>query len=484
MPGAGRGRRKSREEKQPQGPSLAGFVGIPAGDRPQARRSWVSWTVIRNGLLYTGDTVLPGATIVMDGEEILQVLEHSAGGPLTPPDPAARTVDAAGRLVTPGLINAHTHIYSALARGIKLKDPPPTDFLEILQRVWWRLDRALTLEEIDLSARLHGIECLKHGVTSLFDHHASQRVISGSLREISRALGDLGLRACLSFEVSDRDGTGAAAAGIEENAAFIRETAAAAGSMRRAKVGLHASFTLSDETLKSAASICDPDRTGFHVHVAEGAVDQEATRARHGKGVIERLRSAGILGRGTICVHGVYLDDREIEILSGSGAWHAHCPESNMNNAIGAPSLEKFRRRGVRSVLGTDGFTANLFREALVGHLLQNHDAEDPRAGYAAIPLLLFGANAELASETFGVGLGRLRPGAAADLVVWDYRPPTPLDAENIWGHILFGLVDARADEVFIAGRSVLQAGEPVGCDEADVVARCRERAAELWKRF
>jgi len=432
----------------------------------------MSRIVVADGVLCTGTEILHPATVIIEGERIAEVVStaRKKEGDIR--------LAASGRLVTPGLVNAHTHIYSALARGISLKDPPPTNFIENLERLWWRLDRALTLEDIELSARLHGLESLRHGVTMLIDHHASQGTIRGSLDTISRALGDLGLRACLCFEVSDRGGPEAVRLGIEENLAFINEAAARGGTMRRARFGLHASFTLSDATLEASVKAAESDSVGFHIHVAEDRIDC------HPSGIVERLSSAGVLTKNTICVHGVHLRDSEIETLAASGAWLVHCPESNMNNAVGAASLKRYQDAGVRLALGTDGFTADLLREALMAFLLQNHLAGDPGAGYASVPDLPFKANAALACETFGLQLGRLCPGDPADLVVWDYVPPTPIAVTNIWGHILFGLVGARAEEVIVAGKQVLHAGQAIGCDEIDLAERCTKAARRLWERF
>jgi putative selenium metabolism protein SsnA len=430
----------------------------------------VSRIVVENATLFTGAGVQSPAAVVIDGETVVGI--HPAGPAA---EPGEARIDAAGRLVTPGFINAHTHIYSALARGITLEDPPPVRFREILERLWWRLDRALDFETIDLSARLHAVECLRAGVTTIFDHHSSQRAARGSLETISRALEDFGLRACLCFEVSDRDGEAAAAAGIEENVAFIRATSGSGGSMRRARFGLHAPFTLSDATLKACARSADPDEVGFHVHLAEGEDDPPTAAAR--------LRDAGILGRKTICVHGVHLDDAQSSILAETGAWLVHCPESNMNNAVGVVSLERVASAGVRLALGSDGFTAVMAREALVAHLMQNHLCGSPGSGYAVVPDLLLRRNRLLATETFGIEIGRIFAGGPADLVVWDYDPPTPLSVDNLWGHLLFGLTAARASEVIIAGRWVLRDGR-AGREEAELAGRCREAAARLWERF
>jgi len=431
--------------------------------------------VITNALLYTGDEVLPGATVTIEGDRI---------GSVHPGPTASADIDARGRLVTPGLVNAHTHAYAALARGIPLKDPAPRGFVQTLERLWWRLDRALTLGDIDLSARLHGLECLRAGVTTICDHHASQRAIPGSLGVLAQAFSDLGLRACLCYEVSDREGPAAAAAAIRENLDFIRSCASTSRPHLRARFGLHASLTLSDETL--AACTRDPaaSAAGFHVHVAEDLADQADAQRRGAGRVVERLARAGVLGPRTICVHGIHLDAAEMRILASSRAWLVHCPQSNMNNAVGAASLDRLQAAGVRLALGTDGFTASIAREALVAHLLQSHAAGDPQAGHAIVPRLLFGANGDLAAETFGLNLGHIRPAGPADLVLWDHLPPTPLAAENLWGHVMFDLPEARAGDVWIAGRRVLAGGRPVGWDDEDLAARCRTAAQRLWKRF
>jgi putative selenium metabolism protein SsnA len=456
----------------------------------------VQCQVITNALVYTGGEVLPGATVTIEGDRIASVQAGGSAGPAagergagiaTPagdvPDATIR-IDARGRLVTPGLVNAHTHAYAALARGITLADPAPDSFVHILERLWWRLDRALTLEDIDLCARLHGLECLRAGVTAICDHHASQRAIVGSLAVLAKAFGDVGLRACLCFEVSDREGPAAAAAGIRENLDFIRATASADPTRRQARFGLHASLTLSDETLSACTREPEALAAGFHVHVAEDAADQGDAQRRGACSVVDRLDQAGVLTPRTICVHGIHLGATEMHILAGSRAWLVHCPQSNMNNAVGTAALGRLRAAGVRLALGTDGFTASVIREALVAHLLHNHAAGDPRAGFTVVPQLLFGADADLAAETFGADLGHIRPGSPADLVLWDYLPPMPLSVENIWGHVMFGLTDARAGEVWIAGRHVLSDGRPVGWDEEDLISRCRAAAQRLWERF
>jgi putative selenium metabolism protein SsnA len=457
----------------------------------------LSRTWIRHALLFDGEAVHEGAGVLLEGGRIAAVAHDGATSAGASPD-GATVLDAGGRLVTPGLVNAHTHIYSTLATGIGLAAPPPSGFVGILEKLWWPLDRALELDDIVLSARLCAVELddivlsarlcavesLRSGVTTLFDHHASQRVVAGTLSAIADALLECGPRACLCYEVSDRAGEAIAAAGIAENEALLRRAAADRDGRLRGRFGLHASMTLGDATLAACRRVAEAHGCGYHVHVAESMADQEDARRRGDTGVVERLARHGVLGPRTLCVHGVHLDDAELERLARSRAHLVHCPQSNMQNAVGAVDLERVARSGVRLALGTDGMTTRIGREALCAHLLQHHRAADPRAGNALVAGLLLDANARLASETFDLPLGRLTVGAPADLVVWDYLPATPVHAANVAGHLLFGLVDARATDVLVGGEPVLAGGRSTRVDEEALRHACRAAASAMWRRF
>lgn len=441
--------------------------------------------LIRNALLFDGQTVRAGADIRISGQDVSEISVRDGTAEHAPaPHAGTQTIDARGRLVTPGWINAHTHIYSALACGIALKDEAPRDFRQILERLWWRLDRALDGSTIALSARLGAIGSLRAGVTTLFDHHASQRHAAGSLDRIADEFTAAGPRACLCFEVSDRNGPQAARAGIAENESFCQRIARAGGDHLRARFGLHASLTLSDETLRTCRQAAERRQVGFHLHIAEAPADQQDAGQRYGLRVVERFDRAGVLRPGTICAHGIHLDEREVALLAESRAHLVHCPQSNMNNAVGVADLRRLRKGGVRLALGTDGFGQSMVRESLCAHLLQNHSSSDPREGYAAVPDLLLAGNRALAAETFGLPLGRVAPGAPADLVVWDYHPATPLTSENFWGHLLHGLIDARACEVFVGGRHLLAGGRSTQIDEERLRSECTAAAKQLWERF
>lgn len=397
---------------------------------------------------------------------------------------AGRRLDASGGTVIPGLINAHTHAYSALARGLATLGRA-RDFPSVLRRLWWRLDAALTADDCRQSALLAFVDAVRHGATTIFDHHASPNAVEGSLDAVADAARRTGVRACLSYEVSDRHGRGGARAGIEENVRFIRRCRAAGDARLGALFGLHASFTLSDRTLAEAALLGGELGAGFHVHVAEAKVDQDAARRAGARTVVDRLDRFGVLGERSIAAHCVRVSAREMALLAASGATVAHNPQSNLNNAVGIADLAGLARRGARIGLGTDGMTANLLEEARVALWGQHLARRDPSAGFEEVAAALFGGNCRLAERIFGLPFGEIRAGHAGDLAIFDYDPPTPLASGNALAHVWFGLSQATVVATVAAGRVLLERGRlKLDLDEAELNARGRELARKLWKRL
>ncbi|MFZ5651985.1 MAG: putative aminohydrolase SsnA, partial [Bacillota bacterium] len=332
--------------------------------------------------------------------------------------PGAEFIDAGGRVIMPGMINTHMHLYSTFARGMALKDDPPQNFPEILKRLWWRLDRVLTLEDIYYSAMVALIDCVKNGATTIFDHHASPGAVRESLFVLARAARDAGVRSCLCYEVSDRDGPEVMERGIQENMEFIRHAGKERDELVRGMFGLHASLTLSDRTLdRCRRANAGPD-AGFHIHVAEAAADVEDSLSRSGKRVVERLAGFGILGKGSIAAHCVHVNDREIEILHETGAHAVHNPESNMGNAVGCAPVLAMLQKGVTVGLGTDGYTTDMFESLKVANILHKHHHANPGVAWAEAPAMLFAHNASIAAGYFARPLGRLVPGCYADIIV------------------------------------------------------------------
>lgn len=446
--------------------------------------------LIANGPLLTFDPERPffnPGAVRIEGGRVREV----GGSSSVAPKPGAKeeVLDAGGRLILPGLIDAHAHLYSAFARGIALKDAPPENFVQILERLWWRLDRALDLEDVRLSALVGIAGYLRNGTTTVVDHHASPSAIEGSLDAVADSFEKAGLRGVLCYEVTDRNGEEGMRAGIRENVRFLQrargEGVSGEGGRRLgALFGLHAPLTLSDESLARCleAGRALGEDVGFHVHVSEHGAEVADSLRRYGKRPVQRLRDAGVLGENSIAAHCVHVDDGDLAALRDTKTIAVHNPQSNMNNAVGCAPIRKWE--GIPAGLGTDGMTADMFSAARVARFLQEHEAGDPRAAWDEVRLLLTAGNPAIASRFLKEPVGVLRPGALGDVVISDYRPPTPLTGENFWGHLLYGAAGLQARTVVVGGRVVMRDRELAFLDEEEVFARARERAAKVWERF
>jgi putative selenium metabolism protein SsnA len=397
---------------------------------------------------------------------------------------AGKRIDAAGKVVLPGLVNAHTHCYSTFARGLT-RIKAAQDFTAVLKNLWWRLDSALTTEDCYYSAMIALLDSIRHGTTTIIDHHASPRAVAGSLEAIERAVREAGLRACLCYEVSDRDGAGIAQEGLAENAAFIRRCRERKDDHIKALFGLHAAFTLSDATLEQARTLGDELNTGFHIHVAEAQTDQDAALRTAGLRVVERLQRFGILGDRSIAAHCIHVNRREIDLLAETRTAVVHNPQSNMNNAVGIADVIAMCRRGVLVGLGTDALTTNMLEELRVALWGQHLAHENPSGGFPEVSRALFANNAAIAGRVFGRCFGELRQGCVGDLAIFDYDPPTPLENANAFGHIVFGLSQAPVDTTIVGGRVLMEQRRlQLDLDEARVNARARLLAKKLWQRL
>jgi putative selenium metabolism protein SsnA len=444
---------------------------------------------VSNGLVIEGATVVTGgaeASVIHDGAVAVEGSRVAYVGPaadLRGPTEGATVLDATGKLVMPGLINAHTHLYSALARGLMVDIEPSGCFEEILKHLWWRLDRALTMDDIRASALVGAIDLIRNATTTIIDHHASQVNIDGALSLVAETLEGAGLRSNLCFEVTDRDGPDVRDAGLRENERFADSLPAASGEppMLTASFGLHASFTLDDVTLDAAAGAARERGIGCHIHVAEDVADVEDSLRRGGTRVVERLASHGVLGERTIGAHCNHIDDREREILRDTDTVVVHNPQSNMNNAVGCADVEGLLGAGILVGLGTDGFTASMFDEMKVLNLVHRDRAGDPGAGHGLPGRLCLTNNGHVGERLFGERLGVLRKGAPADIIILDYDPPTPIESGNFEGHVIFGLTGWMVETVVVNGRVVMRDREVLSVDVPSAMAEARERATALW---
>jgi len=433
-----------------------------------------------NGIVATlgkNNQVLWNATVVTDGEKIAAI---GPAAEMKAKYPKAEIVDCSGKVILPGFICTHHHFYSTMARGMAIPGEPAANFVQILERLWWKLDKALSDEDVTLSAQIPLIECIRNGTTTVIDHHASPSCRDGSLDLIETAVRQAGLRASLCYEVSDRNIPGG---GIAENERFIKKTGKGDGQIA-AMMGLHASFTLSDETLEKCAGIAKDAGVGCHVHVAEDKADEQDAQAKYKMPIVNRLQKMGVTGTQSIFVHCVHIDDAEMDIVASTGTTVVHNPESNMNNAVGVTRLFDLLKRGVLVGLGTDGMSSDMLASMRCAYLLHRLANHDPRVGFMEAPQLLLGNNAEIVRRQFGIQLGELAVGLPADLAILDYCPPTPLSEANFLGHLIFGMVDATVDTTVCRGRILMQGKKVLALDEERVAARSRELAPEVWKRL
>ncbi len=433
-----------------------------------------------NGTLVTENDIIPDGALLIEGDRIADL---GSTKELLANHPGEERLDAQGMLVMPGLICAHTHFYGAFARGMPLKAEPPTNFPQILERLWWRLDKALTLEDVRYSALVCPVDAISHGTTTLIDHHASPNAIEGSLETIASAVQEAGVRACLCYEVSDRDGEEKATQGLKENREFIRAARDGKfGPLIAGTFGLHASLTLSDATLKKAVEAAEG--VGFHIHVAEDKADVQDSLKKSGLRVVERLNKMGILGERTIAAHCIHIDASEMDTLRETRTKVVHNPRSNMNNAVGAADVPGMLRRRIVVGLGNDGFSNNMFREMKTAYLIHKHVEGNPQAMPAdEVVKIATRNNALIANLFFPRPLGELSVGAYADIILLRYLPPTPLRVENLPWHIIFGMDGSQVDTTIVGGQVLMRGRRLVTLDEEAIFARAQELAQDLWRR-
>ncbi len=389
------------------------------------------------------------------------------------------TVDLDGMFVMPGFISAHCHFYGQFVRGMTLPEPIE-NWQQVLSRMWWKVDRKLNPKQVYYSTLLGLIEGLKSGTTTYFDHHVSAACIEGSLDIVARAVKEAGARACLCYEVSDRYGREGAQQGLLENRRFTQKTAA--DPMLRGMMGMHAGYTLGDETLRACVKTANELDCGCHIHLAEAEADVAHSYETFDMHVAQRMYEAGVLGPKSIAAHGVHLGPKHWQMLNKTQTTVAHNCQSNMNNAVGCSPVVSMLQNGVKVALGGDGYTYDLFKELSVAAIAQ-------RAFFASTALfstnellqMAFYNTANLCQNTFGRKIGILKPGAAADFIALRYTPPTPLNEKNFLSHLLCcGPQNVR--HVVVEGRVVVENGRCTTLDEEAILRECRTQAQELWE--
>ncbi|MBI1876641.1 MAG: putative aminohydrolase SsnA [Chloroflexi bacterium] len=440
--------------------------------------------LITNGTVLTfgrDKRVLPYGAVYFEGDTIVEVGRTSE---LQSKYPQAERLDAAGKIVMPGMVCAHTHFYGAFARGMAIPGAPSENFMQILERLWWKIDRALTLEDSKYSALVALVDAIRHGTTTLIDHHASPSHIDGSLDALAEAAGASGLRVGLCYEVTDRNGAEGALAGIAENMRFHKRLQARPDPKLGASFGLHASFTLSDNTLDACVDAAKSLDTGFHIHVAEDKADEADSLKKYGRRVAERLEKEGILGPKTLVAHAIHVDAYEMDAFRASHTKISHQPRSNMNNAVGVAEVEKLLSRGITVGLGNDGFSNNMFTEIHMAYLLHKINKGDPQVMPGdRLMEMAFNHNATIAGLFFPKPVGALAPGAFADIILLDYAPYTPLTDGNYPWHVIFGMDGSHVTHTIAGGQMLMKDRQVLTLDEAAIADKASRLAREVWRR-
>ena len=439
--------------------------------------------LVGNGKVITRDEALPyleDGAVLLDGEAVREV------GPLAELKakyPGTEFVDAKGGVIMPGLINVHTHIYSGLARGLSIDGFNPTNFFEVLDGQWWYIDRHLTLDGTRASAYATVLDCIRDGVTTIFDHHASFCKIPGSLFAIKDVCRELGIRANLCYEVSDRDGEEKSLQSVQENKDFIDYCEKNPSEMLKAMFGGHALFTISDKTFDRMVA-ANNGRVGYHIHVSEGMNDVYDSLQNYGRRPVQRLQDHGILGPKTILGHCIHVNTAEMDIIKATDTMCVNNPESNMGNAVGCSPILQLYKKGILVGLGTDAYTNDMLESIKVALIIQRHNACMPNVGWCEVTDMLFKNNAKMAERTGFPTLGVLAPGAAADVIVMDYKPFTPFSDANIDGHMLFGMTGRQCQTTMINGKILMKDRVLTEIDEEAVNAHILESSKRLWGKL
>lgn len=422
-------------------------------------------------------TVLKGGTLIelepasveisdlrIEGSEIV------ARGPDLPAEANDEVISLGGKVVMAGLVCGHHHLAHALSRGMA-RPPGLAGYVETLEATEWRYEAALDLDTIHVAAAVGALDALGTGTTTVVDHHASPRAVQGSLVRVGRGLNDVGLRGILSYAVTDRHGAVVREEALEENVTFIRRSQ----GRFRGLVGAHASFTLGNDALAGLKHALESSGAGVHLTLAEDPVDDRVSRERHGAGAVERLLGAGLLGTSSVLAHLVHLPWEELSQVINTGAWLVHAPRANMNAMAGyAPAL-KF---GHRATLGSDNLVPDMFAEAQAAWIRSRE------AGQPIDPLRYLANGQRLATQVFGRTFGPLKPGAVADLIILDYRSPTPLLSENLAWHLLYGMGARLVDSVMVDGVWRMWGRKALAVNPEVLAAHAREAAQALWARM
>jgi cytosine/adenosine deaminase-related metal-dependent hydrolase len=454
-----------------------GELRVLKQDVPGGKNLWGAGGTSVTLVLCVG-TILQGATLVEFEPATVEVADLrieggliAARGEQLAPQQGDEVIRLQGKVVIPGLVTAHHHLYAMLGRGMPGLDGKSEDFEAFHQASRWRLQDALDGDAVQAAATVGALDALFAGTTTVFDQHASPKAIQGSLVRVARGVNEVGLRAVLSYEVSDRSGAVAREEGLEESVLFHQK----ARGRFRGMIGAHACFTLSNDAMEGLQAAVKATGAPLHITLAEDPVDERLSIERYGEVPLARLRRYELLSPRTLAAHVVHLAWPELSEVISTGTWIVHSPRANMRAQVGYAPAGKF---GARAALGTAWASPDLFAEAQVGH------QRALEAGQPIAPLRFLANGHRIASEMYGETIGPLREGAVADLVVLDYAPPTPLTAQNLGEHFVTALGARHVESVMVDGTWRLWARRPLSVTVDGAFQNAREAAKAVWARL
>jgi cytosine/adenosine deaminase-related metal-dependent hydrolase len=385
--------------------------------------------------------------------------------------------NAGGRLITVPLINFHDHFYSRLAKGLPINKPMDS-FQSVLKNLWWDLDKKLTIDMIEASARMSVIEAIKNGVTYIFDHHSSPNATDGSLEKIAEVLIDNNIRGALCFETTDRNGARLSKQGLEENISFLKNYS---GTNLKSLLGLHASFTISDDTLAEASELVEEYGIGIHIHLCEDKSDRTLSKQYTDQLPVKRLVQNKLLNGKSILGHGVFLTQKEYYQIAASGSAIVYNPDSNMNNAVGLPVYSKVPSN-IPILIGTDGMHANIAKSMKQYFLLLRNQKNRMEAAFKLFIKSYYDQITFV--KKYFEDFPSLIENDRADFIIWDYIPPTPLDESNFWGHFIYGALESNVKTVIQQGNILMKDFKLTEIDDSETFKEIIKQGNKLFSLY
>jgi len=438
--------------------------------------------VVKNGILATMDSnrrILEDHAVAIEAGKVIEVdrtatLEKKYG--------RAEVIDGSGCIIMPGIICSHSHLYGMLLRGASLNIEPPSDFTQILQRVWWPMDEAMNFEDAYASALIACLEFAKSGVTTFADTYSGPKSISGVLDHIARAVEEIGIRGFIAFEATERHSAEEGARGVEENVRFAETVKPE--SKARPLFSIHASFTVSDPLIRQVKQLAQKHHAPITIHASEGLVDLHHNMENYGKRTVERLHDVGLLGPDVVLAHCVNLDEHEINLIAQTKTGIAHNPMSNMLNAVGVAPILKMLSRNVTVGLGNDGYIFDMFENMRTAYLLHRVNSRNPNA---IDPYTILEMATRNGAALYGVQsqIGSIEPGKRADLIL--IRPsilPTPLTTSSVVAHLINTVDGDDVETVIVDGKLIVKDKKLLTFDENKAQHIAQTAAAKLWDRL